>query len=200
LIVGFLEKLKIAVVPVSSTNQAMNAMRISPFDVVISNAWRPKDPENLKRPLSMCKVYYFDFADNQTADKFIDHTEVDSYGLERARQIALDRFNKEANAHAAAGFDLVETIFSSPGSDKTIPDVILFADATAKVARSLCNYTITNRGDVLLNSIVSILEQRHADRLIKPQVAKAEGFSIKHDQYEATEPIKTISNTSEPAK
>jgi hypothetical protein len=79
-------------------------------------------------------------------------------------------FNKEANAHAAAGFDLAETIFTAPGTDRTRPNVILFAAATARVAKSLCDYTITNRGDVLLNAVVSALEKKHANLLVRRHV------------------------------
>lgn len=171
-IVGLLEKLRIAVVRASSTKEAMDALRLSPFDIVISNAWRAKDAENLKGALLICKVYYFDFPDENTENKFTKQADIDSFGPNRARAIALDQFNSEANAHAAAGFGLAETIASLPGSTITKPNFIVFADATARVARSLCQYTITNRGDVLLNSIVTILEQRHANRLTPPQVAK----------------------------
>jgi hypothetical protein len=160
-IVEILRNLKIHVDKVSSTDEAMNAMRIRPYDVVISNAWRSNDPENRKQPLKMCKVHYFDFPDDRLKD-----------ADERTREITLDQFNRDANMHSPAGFSLADIIISSPGDDGTKPDVILFAARTAEVASSLCNYTITNRGDVLLNTIVSILEQRHAAKLSKSQATK----------------------------
>jgi hypothetical protein len=126
---------------VSSTDQALSAMRLSPFDIVISNVWRPDDPDNLKRPLLSCKIHYFDFPDEAQAEKEISKTDVATYGLERSRIIALDQFNKEVNTNSPAGFSLAETIFSSPGNNKTKPDVVLFAAATARVARvvSVCD-------------------------------------------------------------
>ncbi|WP_156944622.1 hypothetical protein [Bradyrhizobium sp. Ec3.3] len=169
-IVGILEKLKISVVTASSTKEATDAMQITPFDIIISNVWRPADTENLKRPLSMCKVHYFDFPNSEEANKFIKPVDVVLSGYERAREIALTEFNKEANAHAAAGFVLAESIFAAPSTDRIRPNVILFAAATARVARSLCDYTITNRGDVLLNAVVSALEKKHANLLVRRHV------------------------------
>ena len=142
---------------------------LTPYDVVISNAWRPNDSENLKRSLSRCKVHFFDLPedDEEKRSRFIKQTDIDLYGKERATELALAEFNRNANEKSEAGFDLAETIFTSPGTDNTRPGFILFAAKTARVARSLCNYTITNSGDVLLNSIVSILEQKHAYRLVR---------------------------------
>lgn len=162
---SILGKLKIIVVDVNSTGAAISAMQVSPYDVIITNVWRPADPENRAQKLDICRVHYFDFPDPKLEATFTNAQEVTQYGNERARQLGLDRFNVEANLHGAAGFGLAETVLSLPGTNKTRPQIIFFAADNAKVARPMCGYRITNRADVLLNSVVSILEQRNAQSL-----------------------------------
>jgi CheY-like chemotaxis protein len=65
------QRLKIIVVPVSSTAEALEAMQISPYDLVITNIWRPNDPENRQRKLSLCRVHYFDFPDPLLANEYL---------------------------------------------------------------------------------------------------------------------------------
>jgi hypothetical protein len=92
---------------------------------------------------------------------------------DQARVLALARFNADSNLHSAAGFGLADTILADWGNDDSAPQIIFFTAENARVARPLCGYRITNRGDVLLNSIVSILEQRYAKRLgVKPWETK----------------------------
>jgi hypothetical protein len=199
--------LHIDVVPVPSTADAMRAMQVSPFDVIITNVWRPHDPENEKRELSVCRVHFFDFpydnfglnqskimnviepkslkrdAGEKPASTFphsglelnyTDAKEVADYGKERSHELALERFNHYTNAHSAAGFGMADIILSAPGTDYTKPQIIFFTTGeNAKVARPMCGYAITNRADILLNSVISILEQRHSERLVaKPWAGK----------------------------
>jgi CheY-like chemotaxis protein len=171
-IAKILRALKIDIIYAASTAEALDAMKVSPFDIVITDVWRPDDPENLKLPLSKCRVHYFDFPDRDLAAKTIKQDEVARFGKERAEQLALQRLNDNANAHSPAGFGLAEVILAAPGKEKVTPDIIFFAADTAEVARPLCGFRITNRIDVLLNSVVSILSERHADTLVKVKADK----------------------------
>jgi CheY-like chemotaxis protein len=157
------QKLKIIVVPVNSSAEALAAMQISPYDLIITNVWRPKDPQNLQLRLSACKVHYFDFPDERLAREYMD--QVQNPVREVAKALALDRFNAEQNLHSQAGYSLADQIVSTPGTRESKPEIIFFSAVNAEVARPMCGYRITNRADVLLNSIVSILGERHADSL-----------------------------------
>jgi hypothetical protein len=167
-IADFLEQtLKLIVVQVPTTAEALEAMRISPFDLLITNIWRPKDPDNRQRKLDRCRVHYFDFPDPSLTKAFMKADELQQYGAEMAKSRALVRFNEEQNTHSPAGFGMAEMLVSAPGTNSSKPEIIFFSAASAEVARPVCGYKITNRIDVLLNSIVSVLGERHADVLAK---------------------------------
>lgn len=157
------------------TRDALNALKVVPYDLIITNVWRPSDPDQLKRALTLCAVHYFDFPRGMDTKKFFPDKEV-AKDPDHARALALDRFNADANLHGAPGFGLADTILTDWGNDDSAPQIIFFSAENARVARPLCGYRITNRADVLLNSIVSILEQRCAKRLAaKPWKVKGSG-------------------------
>lgn len=160
-LIYLLDQLRIGVVVAKTSEEAFEAMKISPFDIVITNVWRPSDPENGKLKLDRCRVHYFDYPDPKTERLFL----TDPQASDETKALALLRFNAEQNLHSPAGFGLAEQIISKPGSKKTRPDIVFFSDDTARVARTMCGRAITNRADVLLNLIVSILSERHSDQL-----------------------------------
>jgi len=157
---NILERMGIQVVLKNSTQDALNALKIAPYDVVITNVWRPNDPDHLKNELTVCRVHYFDFPRGLDTKKYFSDEE-QAKDAEQARQLALDHFNVDANKKSASGYDLANTIITLWGNEDQTPPIIFYT------AEHDCGYRITNRGDVLLNSIVSILEQRHANRLAK---------------------------------
>jgi len=162
-----LKKLKIIVVNATSTKEALDAMRVSPFDIIVTNVWRPNDKEYAERALTLCSVHYFDFPDEQTAAQSNGADDLRVMTPDTARVQALFRFNQNENQRPPAGFALADIVLSSPGTSESLPDVIFFSAVNAEVARPLCGYTITNRVDVLLNAIVSLLAQRHSDALAR---------------------------------
>jgi CheY-like chemotaxis protein len=172
---GILEKMGMHVVSKNWTQEALNALKVSPYDVIITNVWRPKDPDQLQRALTVCHVHYFDFPRGSETE----WTQKNSAGEDQAkdpnaRDAALERFNTFANQHAAAGYALADEVLADAGDDDTAPQIVFFTAEHARVARPFCGYRITNRADVLLNSIVSILEQRYYKRLAsKPWASKA---------------------------
>jgi hypothetical protein len=97
---AFLKRLRIAVDPVSSTDAAMKAMQISPYDIVISNVSRKGDPENQKEPLKLCRVHYFKLPHDQGTTP----TRAAKNGVDGDLGTSLDEFNKKANEKSAAGF------------------------------------------------------------------------------------------------
>jgi hypothetical protein len=157
------EKLKIVVVQATSTAQAQQKMKLSPFDLIITNVWRENDPDNQKHKLSLCRVHYFDFPDSKSEKSNTEFDDINKYGKERARMLALERFNEQQNMQSPAGFAVAESILSALETDS--PKVVFFSAVNAQVARPLCGNGITNDVGVLLNSIVSILGERHSEKL-----------------------------------
>ncbi len=73
----FLETLHVQVTIARSTDEAMRALKRRPFDLIISDVWRPKDPRvELKR----CRIYYFDYPNQELQEKY---EKLGGGGLER---------------------------------------------------------------------------------------------------------------------
>jgi CheY-like chemotaxis protein len=162
-----LEKMGMQVTSKNTTEEALDILKVSPFDVIITNVSHPKDPEHRKRSLTVCRVLYFDFPNSPDMSwtKQYFSLEDQTKDPEQAKQLALARFDLDANIHSEAGFGLADQILYDWGTNDKAPQIIFYTNEFARVARPFCGYRITNRGDVLLNSIVSILEQRYAKRL-----------------------------------
>lgn len=166
-IVDILSNLRIHVTRVTTTDEAFGVLRIRPVDMIITNVWRPKDPETGKRILTVCRVHYFDFpgGNDKLVSSFYSNTEKADLGEVKSHELALERFNLYENMHAPAGFGMADSILTDSKSDTSNPPIIFFSSQNAEVARPLCGYTITNRADVLLNTIVTLLEIRHYETL-----------------------------------
>jgi CheY-like chemotaxis protein len=147
---GILQTLKIEVTLATSTTEALLALRHSRFDVVVSNVWRPNEPRETLRKLEKCPVHYFDFPDAKTRKDY-----------ERAG--GLEAFNRYSNEHGPAGFSMIEQLVTE--DQQTSVPVIFYSGRTADIARSMCGEKMTNRADVLLQTIVSNLEERRWNRL-----------------------------------
>jgi hypothetical protein len=70
--------------------RALNALKIAPYDIVITNVWRPNDPDHLKNELTVCRVHYFDFPRGLDTTKYFTDEE-QTKDPEQGRQLALDR-------------------------------------------------------------------------------------------------------------
>lgn len=139
-----LTQLKINVKSVTSTEQALFELRRRPYDLIISNVWRPKDSRG---PLNRCKIHYFEFPSDEIKHEY-----------EQPNGRGLEGFNDDSNKRGPAGFTMVEKI-ADLDADVT-PPVIFYAAESAKIVRSLCGHTITNRRDFLLQAVVSVLEEQ----------------------------------------
>jgi hypothetical protein len=157
--VDILKRLKVETVVVTTTQDVLQALRVSPFDVLITNVWRPNDPVQGEISLTTCPVHYFDFPE----DSFQRQNPKESVRTRFNNDI--DSFNEFANKHAAAGYGLAEIVVSSSEGVSTTPEIVFFSGIHARFARPKCGYRITNRPDVLLNDVVSIVEQRHVNSL-----------------------------------
>ena len=143
LISDILTKLNIEVTHATSTEDAMRALRRSPFELIISDIWRGGDQSV---PLERCRVHYFDYPSSELRKKY----EMAGSGLER--------FNAESNRNGPAGFSMIEQLVADNG--EMTPPVIFFSARNSGIVRSLCGDRITDRADVLLQAIVSALEEQ----------------------------------------
>jgi CheY-like chemotaxis protein len=147
---SILRSLRIDITVALSTAEAMRALRRSPYDLIISNVWRPNDPMiQLKR----CQVHYFDYPDELIRKKY-----------EAPGGAGLTGFNEDQNQHGPAGFGMIEEL--APEQGEMVPRVLFYAGKNAEIVRSLCGDKITNRADILLQSVVSILEEQRWDRIL----------------------------------
>jgi CheY-like chemotaxis protein len=147
--IDILRTLRITVVTVQSTADAVAELQRNQYDLVISDVWRPNEKERV--PLDRCRVRYFEFPDSDIRRKYSEKNDA----------AALEAFNRDENLRGPHGFGMAEQI------DRLNIDVpiIFYAGRSAQIARSLCGDTITNRADVLLQRIVSLLEERRWELL-----------------------------------
>jgi CheY-like chemotaxis protein len=144
-----LKKLKIDVSAVKSTAEALRALRRGVYDIIISDVRRTKDPSGL---LDRCRLHYFDYPNDELKKKY------EANG-------GLAAFNADQNLTGPAGFSMIEGLVPEDGTMS--PRVIFYSGRNADIVRSLCGDKITNRGDILLQTVVSMLEELHWDRLPK---------------------------------
>jgi CheY-like chemotaxis protein len=150
-IASFLHSIGIKLKSVGSTKDALESLRTTPYSLVITNVFRRNDPGKI--PLKKCRVYYFDFPTAVDEHKFT--------GSSTAERLAA--FNAQENQSGPAGYSLLEQLALDRGA--TAPRTIVFSAENASISRSLCGDIITNRFDILLHSIVSLLEEARADKL-----------------------------------
>jgi CheY-like chemotaxis protein len=135
--VEILGDLGIRFVTALSTAEAMERLERDRYDLVISNVGRNESPT----PLFSCPVRYFSWQSDEQAKQFNGN---------------LDAFNAKINMTPPGGFSLMEQM-REKHVDAT-PIIFFSASSGGKVA-TLCSNTITNRVDILLQSVVSHLEE-----------------------------------------
>jgi len=145
----FLETLRVKITIARSTEEAMRALKRIPFDLIISDVWRPNDP---RIELRRCKIHYFDYPNEKLRSNY-----------EKPGGGGLERFNLDSNSKGPAGFSMAEQIASE--DDDMVPPIIFYAAENARVVRSLCGVRVINRTDTLLQNVVSLLEEQRWKRL-----------------------------------
>jgi CheY-like chemotaxis protein len=146
---GVLEDIGIRVQLALTTKDAL-ALSPQGFDLVISNITRPGD---ITTPLKRCGAAYFDFPSDDLRT---------SYGGD------LGQFNAQIRANPPEGFAMAEEFaqqFPVQFGDIQVPRIIFYT-LVSGVAASQCARIITNRADVLLQSVVSPLEELRWKELV----------------------------------
>jgi len=135
------------------------------FDLVITNQSRPEDKT---RPvLKKCPAVYFEFPDKTVRDEFGGDDQD-----QQKNRIALSKFNLEAQDHPSAGFALAEEFaqtFPEQFADTQKSRVIMFTAASGGISASACVRIVTNRYDVLLQSVIGALEEFRGNLITRPQ-------------------------------
>ncbi len=152
LLVGILRDIGINVQLALNTTDALTFARTEMFDLIISNQVRPGD---ISIPLQKCRAAYFAFPDNHLRTEFAGD---------------LNRFNADTQTNPPAGFAMAEGFaqnFPDQFGDTQVPRVILFTAASGGIAASACVRVVTNRSDILLQSVISALEELRWKQLLE---------------------------------
>jgi hypothetical protein len=118
-------------------------------DLVISNVVRP---EGEPRPLRKCPATYFRSPDTTLANDG-----------------DLSGFNANLQLHPPGGFAMAETFaekYPERFGDTQTPRTIFYTGASGGIAADACARIITNRADVLLQTVVSALEEFRWKKLV----------------------------------
>ena len=151
---GILQDMRINVQRALTTPEALNlAVRVD-FDLVISNMTREGDTSI---PLDRCRAAYFEFPKFPNKDLRAD------YGND------LNRYNADIQKDPPAGFAMAE-VFAQKFPDRfgitQVPRIIFYTLASGGISASQCGRIVTNRPDVLLQSVVSALEELRWQKLV----------------------------------
>ncbi|WP_250523462.1 MULTISPECIES: hypothetical protein [unclassified Caballeronia] len=142
---SFLRSIGIETFHVGSTSEALKFIPVIRPDVIISNISRPKDaPERLGN----CPAHYYALP-----------SWANGYS-------SLDQLNLDVNSGKteAKGFALAEEVSKLPIpynelADKENSRIIFYTARSGGISSSQCGRIVTNRTDVLLNEVVSVLEE-----------------------------------------
>lgn len=151
---GILRDMGIELQIALNTEEAINLAQRYDFDLVISNLVRDHDTVV---PLNRCGAVYFAFPSEELSK---------SYGND------LIRFNAQTKQTPPAGFAMAEKFaheFPDRFGDTQFPRIIFYTASSGGIAASQCGRIVTNRPDVLLQSVVSALEQIRWERLVPPK-------------------------------
>lgn len=133
------------------TKEALVLLRRVAPDLIISNIARETDKA---QPLRNCPAHYFEMPDGVAED------------------IATLNKNLLEGNTKATGFSLAETISGLSGlpikfTDHASPRIIFYTAASGTISASQCARLVTNRPAVLLNAVVSALEEINWEKLKK---------------------------------
>jgi CheY-like chemotaxis protein len=128
------------------TSEALRLLPGFSPDLIISNVIRPSDPQT---PLSECPVHYF--------------------GVPNGVNSSLQQINSAANAGTGptTGFAMAELIAKTSPEyvDPVRPRIIYYSASGGEILAAQCSRFVTNRVDVLLQGVVSALEELRWQKL-----------------------------------
>jgi hypothetical protein len=111
-------------------------------------------PGDTSTPLAQCRAAYFDFPDQEARQEYGDD---------------LNRFNANIQTNPPAGFAIAEQLaqkFTDRFGKTQAPRIIFYTLASGGISASACGRIVTNRPDVLLQSVVSALEELRWKQLV----------------------------------
>jgi CheY-like chemotaxis protein len=148
-----LRNLGITVKVAVSTQQALNDLQSQAFDLVISNMRRPGDTQV---PLKACPALYSDFPDEDLRAEYAGN---------------LQKFNENEQMRPAAGLSMAE-VFATYNpiefGNHQQPKIIFYTASNGGILIDSCARLVTNRPDILLQSVISALEEIRWTTLVDP--------------------------------
>jgi CheY-like chemotaxis protein len=148
---GVLQDMGMKVHRALTTPEALYLAERVDFDLIISNMFRSGDTST---PLARCGAAYFGFPDDKVRNQYGDD---------------LNRFNANIQMNPPAGFAMAEAFaqkFPERFGITQAPRIIFYTLASGGISASACGRIVTNRADVLLQSVVSALEELRWETLV----------------------------------
>jgi len=158
LYVDLLSRMGITVVAVTSDDVARGLLSASPFDLIVTDGHRDDDKLETKgAPLTLCPVRFRALPDTSSA------TDLKSYQDRIDGGIGVPGGYRTVEMIAASGAVTGGSATSSDSAplfaDYQAPRIVMFSGSNGGIASDPCIRTITNRADLLFNTILSILEE-----------------------------------------
>jgi CheY-like chemotaxis protein len=162
-----LETIGIEVFLAEDTKEALVLLpRVRP-DLIISDIIRENDKA---QPLKNCPAHYFQVPAGMDAD------------LAKINKDLLEGQSKATGFSTAEAISITST--ASDYTDHASPRIIFYAASAGTISASQCARLVTNRPAVLLNSVVSALEESRWEKLRKQPLAEKEPIAEKKEQFE----------------
>jgi hypothetical protein len=156
-----LTNMGIAPFQVNDTAGAIEVLPIIKPDLIISDVGRKEEP----LPLEKCKVHYFDIPSGLP-----DPPKGQSWSIDQINADAL-----KGTSNATGGFSMAERLASTSTkwlgggyTNHAEPRILFYSGSNGGRVTNQCARLVTNRTDVLLQSIVSALETFRWDKLRLP--------------------------------
>lgn len=145
-----IEDMGIKVQAAVSTKAAADLLKETPFDVVISNVWRPDDDDNPRPPLKLCPLVYSAFPEEPKPPG------------------DLREFNNKQITSPQGGYAMAEYLaqsFPDMFGDTQKPRIIFYSSSNGGLVSNLCARIVTNRPDIMLQTLISALEELRWQKL-----------------------------------
>ena len=149
-IVEILRQISINVAVLTNVKGAMDYVENNQVDLIVTDVWFGADQVGTS-PIKTCHVFYSNFPSS----------------YQKAPGETLNDFNKKQNLAAPGGYYLAELIEQKYGYSDGKPKLIFYSAENARISRSFCGNGIYNRYDLLLQAIISQLEEKRWHELVK---------------------------------
>ncbi|MFM0350351.1 response regulator [Paraburkholderia sp. RL17-347-BIC-D] len=170
----FFKSIGIEIIEVGSTSKALEFIPVVRPDVIISNISRPNDGSG---ELVKCPAHYYQLPSW-------------AKGYTSLNQLNLDVNSGKTDTK---GFALAEEISKLPNpynalADKEDSKIIFYTARNGGISSSQCGRIVTNRTDVLLNTVISVLEEANWRKLGTPRDPRRQSEGLRFEGFHLETP------------